>query len=114
MPESWLLGYKTAHNIDLYHFDLHTHESKTRCVELFKRYGTERFFLDDIWDIDWEQFIANDLRTLLPNFKKPTIFHKLYVRILRQYWLTRFANPLYNTLSYKFLGIVKHITKTIK
>jgi glycosyltransferase involved in cell wall biosynthesis len=59
-----------------------------RVLEAFARFGTRRFFFDDIWARDWEaarqQILAEDPQSLVPRapLAKPGIAHRLCTRVL--------------------------------
>lgn len=53
-PASWFEGW-TARGIEMFHFERprftwHDHE----VLRLFARHGGRRFWLDPVWDLDWE------------------------------------------------------------
>jgi len=75
VPRDWAEGY-FERGIDFYGFRTQRFNSFHRKVlGYFEQYGSQKFFWDDIWDIDWEllQGISEEVSALKPSLPVPNI-----------------------------------------
>jgi glycosyltransferase involved in cell wall biosynthesis len=74
-PSIWLQGWQEL-GISFAAIDSNEQNQYNREVyDAFVRYGTSKFFLDDIWDVDWSQFYSRDSAQAIGTEFDPPPFH---------------------------------------
>lgn len=113
-PHEWLVPWQEKHGISLTEFERDSNlQLPLQIVKLFQEYGEKRFFLDDIWDRDWNTIIRDLKEAALIeetfNLKGPSLFHKMTTSLIIFLWKIRRMSPIVDHLSLKLMRILRQL-----
>ena len=113
-PNDWIEPWHKEYGINLKEFKNEpNYQFQVQIIKLFQKYGEARFFLDDVWDRDWNNTIR-ELKeaSLIDEFfvlKGPGIFHKTLTSLAISLWKIRRMNPVIDNLSLKLMSILRKL-----
>lgn len=101
IPEAWIRDWEKKH-VDLFNLVdpvYSWHDLKS--LQLFKKYGSSRFYLDDIWEFKWKPCLEHFRKLKFQNLPETIEAPPFYIH---------FFGLLTNVLS-KIISKIKHIKK---
>lgn len=112
----WIDVWQNEHGLNLTYFkQVANSQFKIKCIQLFQKYGEHRFYLDDIWDINWNNVIENNIDNsqIHKSFKVkgPVLYHKILTLLLVNLWKLRRANRTIDFISFRLMENLRRIMR---
>lgn len=111
-PNEWIESWHTKFEINLKEFQHQiSNQFKIQIIKLFMEFGEKRFYLDDIWDTDWNAEVKNLKDNLSINetflIKGPNAFYKLITSFAVFLWIIRKTNRTIDLASLKLMKWIR-------